>query len=1288
MFIGYYTELFNSPFLPYASMCALLVVLGVAMIKDGIEDAKRHKNDKKTNDLSYAKVMVDDGTFECRSWREIRVGDLICVRNKQYIPADMLFLISSDEKGAAYVETSNIDGETNLKVKSLPNIRQHGVKWSSAKDLFGVRMVLVYETPNSYIHSFLGTLRLLVNGCGILLESRKVDISIDQTNVFLRGCTLCSTDWVIGMALNTGRDTKIIQNTRAVPNKQSNMEKMTNSIMLIIFASLAAITIISAVGYVYVSRRSEDTQWSVCIHPENSPIAMLRDNCNVSNDSQNGIGIFFTFIILFNNFVPISLYVTLEFVTYVLSWYIEKDVEMYDAVHDVGAATRMSNMVGDIGQVQYLFSDKTGTLTENVMNMRRCSVGGNIYGNVNMNSAVELPPDCEQQQAKEVVPELCALAHSISSSISLGNCTPEFEFAISLALNHTLIVTRNQETGDRILHSESPDETALVEGAKLLGIEFLDRDADSVFLLYDACTGSSSSLSGTVTEEKGRCNIASPTNTSAHKYELLATIPFDSTRKRMSVIFRLPDGRCVLYCKGADNVILERAKLSYGDDIDKRTTLLYHLSLFACDGLRTLVFCKREFTSGKIENWLDEYNAAKTAPIEDRDRLLELCYESAEIELEILGVTAIEDKLQEGVSETISALHEAGTNIWVLTGDKLETAMNIGYASRMLKSNSTVICLTHKPGKEKGRVREQIQKLAVYFCSMLDGLKKQKNMKACDLYSESIKMEIPLSSVQQDYLFVVGNNSSNVLLHNHDEENWSNIEKLTSNDLALVVDGESLNEIFGYREAELAFLALAKMCYSVIACRVSPSQKRLLVRLVKKNVVPKPVTLAIGDGANDVGMLQEAQIGVGISGRESQQAANNSDFTIGQFRFLTRLLFLHGHWNYRRLCKVILYSFYKNICLTLVLFYYCFYSQFSGQTLYERLIYIGFNWFLSTPIVCVGCFDRDVSEKTALSSHKLYYTGIRQSDLNVPVTIMWLLQAVIDSLLVFYVPLFAYDHAAPTWSSRGYTDGLSVFGTLVYSCLIMVMLVKVATITSTWTSWNIGCLIGSLCFYFVFLASYTNALHFSYNFYWVAFEMQSRGIFWSLILIVPVLSWILDLIFIYVRNSYFPQTVDTEIDEEGKAAIGKGGVVVPSLSAQLAQGSDDMDKKLMVTGEYIRSYSEMLSKEYIAELGFQSSSRVNPRSSFAFDSVSNNYGGDDDMYMDEAWGILSQERSRNRSREGHNKGSRFRRFTLKPLYNSPEPISSSRLRKCLSLPGAKSSTRTRESTSKCTDPDR
>ncbi|CAM9846662.1 unnamed protein product, partial [Heterosigma akashiwo] len=296
-------------------------------------------------------------------------------------------------------------------------------------------------------------------------------------------------------------------------------------------------------------------------------------------------------------------------------------------------------------------------------------------------------------------------------------------------------------------------------------------------------------------------------------------------------------------------------------------------------------------------------------------------------------------------------------------------------------------------------------------------------------------------------------------------------EDLTSDHLALVVEGSALLHIMGRAELERKFLRVARLCRSVIACRVSPEQKRLLVRLVKLGVEGAPITLAVGDGANDVGMIQEAQVGVGISGKEGRQAVNTADFAIAQFRFLRRLLFLHGRWDYRRTCKVVLYSFYKNMVLAFILFYFTCFCGWSGQSLYDSWVYAGYNFFLGMPILIVGLFDRDVSEKTALGYPSLYMSGRENMDMSLKIMGGWLFQGLVESICLFFIAYGCAHIPVMIWGSDGYDDGLWVFGTTVYSCLIFGMLMKCGFLTSSWTGWSAFFWLGRWALFYLFIVA-------------------------------------------------------------------------------------------------------------------------------------------------------------------------------------------------------------------------
>ena len=611
--------------------------------------------------------------------------------------------------------------------------------------------------------------------------------------------------------------------------------------------------------------------------------------------------------------VPISLYVTLEMVNYCQAFFIDNDLEMYDPDADMPAMARTSNMNGDLASIQYVFSDKTGTLTRNIMEFRRCSVDGQVYGNVDTDE--EMPPD-------KFVIEGQPLTKLAQEAITKGPGSAAHYFMLVLSVCHT-VVMETLDDGSTAYQAESPDEEALVSAAADLGFRFTGRGPGEVKLEVD-----------------GKELI----------YKLLCTIAFNSTRKRMSVIVKTPEGKVLLMTKGADNIVGGRAKEYQGTD---KATVGSHLRLFSEDGLRTLMLAVRELPPAEFDTWFVSYQKA-AASIKDRAKAIADAAETIEKDLVVVGTTAIEDQLQEGVPDTIADLLDGGIKVWVLTGDKMETAINIGYSCRLLSSRMTLLKL--KDTGDPATIRRHLKKLLNAFDWLIEQERK---------LGDTLRRRIMERMTQCTRKGPTGFRSSwqageeeikimedpDLKVCYKPQSDAPHFKQLTSDTVALVVDGPALVHIFGDPEYEAMFLRLTSICRSVVACRVSPAQKRMIVRLVKTGIKPKPITLSIGDGANDVAMIQEAQIGVGISGKEGKQAVNSADFAIAQFRFLKRLLLIHGRYDYRRMSKVILYSFYKNIVLTFILFYYLFFTAFSGQSLFDDLIYSAFNFLCAMPII-------------------------------------------------------------------------------------------------------------------------------------------------------------------------------------------------------------------------------------------------------------------------------------------------------------------------------------------------
>jgi len=846
------------------------------------------------------------------------------------------------------------------------------------------------EAPQTSIHDFKGRVRVGGAAPG--------DDPLGPKEFLLRGTVLRNTAFCVGVVVYTGPETRMVMNSRPAPSKQSNLEKITNRIMLLVLVAQAALALLSSLLY-FRERHNLKQHWYLL-----RPDILLPE----------GVGYWLTFFVLYSNLMPISLYPTMEWCNTFQAYFIKNDLKMFYSELSYPAGVRSSNLCQELGQVSYIFSDKTGTLTQNVMELKRVYIAGNIYG------------DVTAERGFTGAGQVVAARHDRQIGESIDR------FFEVLAVSHTVMVS---EAADSTLkyEAESPDESALVEAAAAVGWTFAERVGARSVVEYNPGT----------TTCTGR-------NAAARRdYDVHGVNAFDSTRKRMSVVVQYK-GEYILLVKGADNVMLERcAKREPG--LDRA------LRLFAEEGLRTLVVGRRTLTAQEFQAWHAAHGAAQRS-LGDRDAELAQAAELIEKDLEIVGATAIEDKLQDKVPETIVKIRRAGINLWVLTGDKLETARNIGFSSQVLVQSMTIATIDREAFDPAVSAEKAARQVLRQERQQLEGREAKE-------------------------------------------------------DRALMVTGPALQVIFDDDELRATFLEVASDCSIVIACRVSPLQKAQMVRLVREGngKTPPPVTLSVGDGANDVPMIQEAQVGVGIAGREGRQAVNNSDFSIGQFQYLQRLLLVHGRWNYRRVCKFTLFTFWRNAVQVLLIVYYTFVSGFSGTSLFEDWIRLSFNILCSFPIMATGCFDKDVAAKFSLQNPQLYRFGTQGRDLNVQKMGETLLSALMHSLILLGV----------SWTMFTVMDLLDkgdyyTFGTTVYTFLLLDMNYRVFFLNRTHNKYTFLSILSSIVGYVMYLVAYpcnkfiTDLL--APNMYMVPLRMVSCWPFWICLFAVPCLSMCVDLL--------------------------------------------------------------------------------------------------------------------------------------------------------------------------------
>lgn len=905
--------------------------------------------------------------FSKKCWKEVKVGDIVRVQNNEEVPADIMILSSSDEDNCCFVETKNLDGETNLKVKQALKFSTEKHKLKRANDFVNLDFEVDSEGPHPNLYAYEGCVSYNENGM-VKKESTTVN------NLILRGCSLRNTKWIIGMVIFTGSDSKIILNSGITPTKKSRISRGLNYYVIINFVILFLLCFVSGlVNGIYYNTSGVSRDFFEFGSPAGTPVL-------------NGIVTFFVAVILYQALVPISLYITIEIIKSIQAYFIYCDVGLYYDKLDFPCNPRSWSISDDLGQVEYIFSDKTGTLTQNLMEFRKCTINGISYGraytealaglrkrqgaNVEEESRIEkaaialdkeamlktLRQHCKNVYDEELTFVSKKLADDLNGSAGKLQKEKNEEFLLSLALCHSVLAEEDPSDSLKlILKAQSPDEAALVGTARSLGFVFNGKTKRGFILRVQG--------------EK-------------REYQILNTLEFNSTRKRMSAIVKLPSNsedeepRVLLLCKGADSIIYSR--LSKTNSSTMLETTSRHLEEYATEGLRTLCIAKRELTWSEYLKWNEKHHEASSSLTNREDKMEEVA-DSIERELTLLGGTAIEDRLQDGVPDSIAILADAGIKLWVLTGDKVETAINIGFSCNLLGND---------------------MELLVLKTNLTDEEKIQNNVIAGDddamiierLITNYLKRCFGLTGTEEDLKLAKKDHSA------------------PNERFGVVIDGDALKLALADPEVQRKFLLLCKQCKAVLCCRVSPAQKAAVVKMVKDTL--DVMTLAIGDGSNDVAMIQAADVGVGIAGEEGRQAAMSSDYALGQFRFLTRLLLTHGRWSYKRFSEVIPSFFFKNINYTLALFWYSVCNDFDGSYLFDYTYLVFYNLaFTAAPVILLGVFDQDVSAEVSMLVPQLYRVGIMQQEFTETKFWIYVIDGVYQSLISFFFPYLMYYYS-------------------------------------------------------------------------------------------------------------------------------------------------------------------------------------------------------------------------------------------------------------------------------------
>ncbi|XP_072941971.1 phospholipid-transporting ATPase VD [Epargyreus clarus] len=1137
------------------AMLPVLFVLGVTAIKDLFEDRRRHLSDKRINN-SFCRVYKKSVERYVRvKWRDVRVGDIVHLSNNEAIPADMVLLHSSNPLGICYLDTCNLDGETNLKQRVVvPGFREKRLEFSPLK----FRSSVEVERPSTKIYRFTGTISH-PNGGRVPLNSE---------NLLLRECTLKNTDFVEGIVVYAGHETKAMLNNGGPRYKCSKLERKMNTDVIWCVLVLLFLCCAGAVGCkIWLEQYSSLTKSAPFILSTEKP-------------AYEGLIIFWTYIIVLQVMIPVSLYVTIEMTKLLQVYHIHQDVEMYDPITNTRTECRALNITEELGQINYLFSDKTGTLTENKMVFRRCTVGGVDYDHPPgppAEPSPDLPPIVTP--ITNVSPNRRMLQHLLDSN-DAQHTQKVREFLLILAVCNTVVVSqphvddmqlsgssagdkfpaekpsrsngtlRSNDKYSRLTESRSttpspPPSTASPLRLRLPKLPFGSKDDNT----SEPSTSTEVQLARFEAESPDELALAEAAL--AYGYELRSRAPddvelgvrgeltrmrvlrvqqFDSNRKCMSVAMRLPGGQVVLYVKGADSTVLGalapmRAGSPESAAYERTRTLL---SEYSRAGLRTLVMAKRTMSPALWEEWLAGHTRASEIG-EGRERRVRESLARLESALALVGATGVEDRLQAGVPRTVRALLDAGLAVWVLTGDKPDTAVNIAYSAALFSPTDRLLYLMSRDkdhaestiknylegGAAEGRagralvvdgrtltyILDRRSGLVAPFLSLARRCSAVLCCRATPLQKAYI-VKVPPPPLQLDRrsglvapFLSLARRCSAVLCCRATPLQKAYIVKVPPPPLqldrrsGLVAPFLSLarrcSAVLCCRATPLQkayivkvpppplqldrrsglvapFLSLARRCSAVLCCRATPLQKAYIVKAVKEEL--GVTTLAIGDGANDVSMIQTADVGVGLSGQEGRQAVMASDFALSSFKYLERLLLVHGHWCYDRLARMILYFFLKNATFVFLVFWYQLYCGFSSSVMIDQLHLMAYNLvFTAFPPIIIGAYDRAAPAALLLERPGLY--GAARRGLAYRAHSYWavLAESLYISLVVFFPCLAAHwDRDTDIWT----------FGLLNMTCCLVVMLVYVAIETRSWTIIHVLALTGSLGSFFVLTLAY------------------------------------------------------------------------------------------------------------------------------------------------------------------------------------------------------------------------
>ncbi|WVN86015.1 uncharacterized protein L203_101173 [Cryptococcus depauperatus CBS 7841] len=897
----------------------LAFVLTVTMGKEAWDDYQRYLRDREANSTRYLVILpqaslshLSSPTLSSEPSNQslprpqtrsipasaLKVGDMVLLEKNQRVPADMVLLTTSEEEGTCFIRTDQLDGETDWKLKVAIKETQ---KMGEAH-VGSIEGVLFTDPPIKDIHTFYGTMTIYSTEPG-LQEQTTIHLNVENA---LWANTVLAAGSAVGLVVYTGKESRAVLNTSVSGTKVGRLEVEVNSMAKILCSVTFALSVF------LVALNGFRGQWYIYV---------------------------FRFLILFSSIIPISLRVNLDMGKTVYAHQIQSDDEIPKTI------VRTSTLPEELGRIEYLLSDKTGTLTRNEMELKKLHMGTLVFGWDSMDEVANILSTAFEESY-----------HGQQGSLPGGavrgrrDMTGRVRDAVmALAICHNVTPVTDDD-GSIAYQASSPDEVAIVQFTQSVGLTLTHRDRSSI-------------------------SVSTSTGTN-FTYDILAIFPFSSESKRMGIIVKEREtGEIMFVQKGADVVM--------GAIIGKNDWLDEECGNMAREGLRTLVLGRKKLSHDAYKSFDKAYQEAQIASSETRaSQVSQVILQHLENDLELLALTGVEDKLQEDVKPTLELLRNAGLRIWMLTGDKIETATNIAISSKLVG---------------RGQYIHQVAKLQT---------------------SEQVRDML-------DFL-------------------------QTKPDCALVIDGESLQLCLD--RFRPVFIALATQLPIVVACRCSPTQKADVARLIREYT--KKVVCCIGDGGNDVSMIQAADLGIGIVGKEGKQASLAADFSINQFSYLTKLLLWHGRNSYKRSAKLSQFVIHRGLIIAVIQAVFSSIFFFAPISLYQGWLQVGYATIYTMAPVFSLVLDRDVNEDLALLYPELYKELTKGRYLSYRTFFTWLTISTYQGGIIMLLSLFLFE-----------SEFLHIVA-ISYTALVINELIMVALEVTTWHNYMVLSELGTAIMYF------------------------------------------------------------------------------------------------------------------------------------------------------------------------------------------------------------------------------